>query len=98
VLLDCARRLELVLVALLFLYIGKAFRFLKLVIQPEQCQYINVLIRSRVHKYLKWTLACYSRLISALLEAHAGGISAARAPSLDMDADIYPIQVLIIPE
>ena len=44
---------------------------------------------SRVHKYLKWTLACYSRLVSALLEAHARGFLAARAPSLDMDTDIY---------
>lgn len=54
--------------------------------------------RSRVHKYLKWTLVCYARLVSALLEAHARGFLAARAPSLDIDTDIFSIQVLIIPK
>jgi hypothetical protein len=90
VLLDCACRLELVLAALLFLYIENAFEFLKLATQPEQCQCINVLIRSRVHKCLKLTMVCYSRLVSALLEAHARGFLAARAPPLDIDTDIYP--------
>ena|SRR4051794_32051061 len=56
VLLDCACRLELVSVALLFFYIEKAISFLKLVILWRQCQYINLLSALISQHCLKWTL------------------------------------------